>query len=139
MFFSDNLGPIPLQTRQYSDWHAAARLLDDTEGERILIQDYRPLADSLEWELGQSYWQRHGSQAFVGLGSVPFLINNDGIQSMRAAELLFTSLQCAKDAGQSVDDIVVLELGIGVGLLPGFSSTGFAIFVNKLAWIIMTA
>ena len=43
------------------------------------LQDYRPLAESLEWELGQEYLRRRGSLAFIGDHEpVPFVVNNDG-------------------------------------------------------------
>jgi hypothetical protein len=57
-----------------------------------IIQDYCPLAESLEWELGQQYFRERGNKAFIGdTIPVPFLINNDGTLSRNAAEVFFTS------------------------------------------------
>jgi hypothetical protein len=94
--------------------------LDDAQAGRIILQDFRPLGESLEWELGQQYWLERGNQAFVGSEPVPFLINNDGNLSMKAAEVFFTSLQEAEKAGKLEEDIFVLELGIGVGLFARY-------------------
>ena len=52
-----------------------------------MLQDYRPLAERLEWELGQEYLRRRGSLAFIGDHEpVPFLVNNDSNLSIKAAE-----------------------------------------------------
>jgi tetratricopeptide (TPR) repeat protein len=91
------------------------------QGGRLLIEDYRPLTDSLAWQLGQQYWLQRGSQAFISdANPVPFTVNNDGGLSVRAAELLFTSLQIAEEAGNVEDEILVLEFGIGVGLFARY-------------------
>lgn len=97
------------------------QIIADAQGGRLVLEEYRPLTESLVWELGQQYWLERGSQAFISDSDrVPFAINNDGRLSMRAAELLFTSLQNAKEADSVEDDIFVLELGIGVGLFARY-------------------
>src|SRR3977135_3070790 len=88
---------------------------------RECIQDFVPLAQSLEWDLGQEYLRQRGNKAFISDASpVPFVINNDGTLSRNAAELLFTSLVEDEKAGTLEPDINVLELGIGVGLFARF-------------------
>jgi tetratricopeptide (TPR) repeat protein len=86
-----------------------------------VIQDFVPLAESLEWDLGQQYLRQRGNKAFISDASpVPFVVNNDGTLSQNAAEVLFTSLVDAETAGTLEADISVLELGIGVGLFARY-------------------
>src|SRR5262249_22468156 len=88
---------------------------------RAVIQDFVPLADSLEWNLGQEYLRQRGNKAFLSDASpVPFVINNDGTLSRNAAEVFFASLQDAEEAGTLEDELFVLELGIGVGLFARY-------------------
>jgi tetratricopeptide (TPR) repeat protein len=85
------------------------------------VQEFVPLADSLEWELGQEYLRERGNKAFIGDASpVPFVINNDGALSRQAAEVLFANLVAAEKAGTLERDVFVLELGVGVGLFARF-------------------
>jgi tetratricopeptide (TPR) repeat protein len=51
---------------------------------------------------------------------VPFIVNNDGALSRNAADVFFASLVAADKLGQLDGDIVVLELGIGVGLFARY-------------------
>lgn len=106
---ADSAGPSPLA------------VLDAAQAGRVVLEDYRPLADSLDWRLGQEYLRRRGSLAFIGDPEpVPFVVNNDGGLSLRAAEVFFASLVEAEKAGPLPPALVVLELGIGVGLFARF-------------------
>src|SRR5262245_64369311 len=97
------------------------QVLADAQSGRDVVQDFVPLAESLEWELGQQYLRERGNKAFISDASpVPYVINNDGTLSRRAAELFFASLVEAEKAGTLDEDINVLELGIGVGLFARF-------------------
>jgi tetratricopeptide (TPR) repeat protein len=88
---------------------------------RFILQDFCPLADSIEWELGQRYLQERGNKAFLhDAEPVPFAVNNDGNLSAQAAEVLFASLTAADQAGTLEPDIFVLEVGIGVGLFARY-------------------
>lgn len=88
---------------------------------REIIQDFVPLAESLEWELGQQYLRERGNKAFISDASpVPFVVNNDGTLSRNAAEVFFASLIEAEKDETLEKDIFVLELGIGVGLFARF-------------------
>ncbi len=99
----------------------AHQVLSGTQFTRDVIQDFVPLAQSLEWELGQQYLRERGNKAFISDASpVPFVVNNDGTLSKNAAEVFFASLLAADQAGTLEDDIYVLELGIGVGLFARF-------------------
>src|SRR5437870_2408088 len=97
------------------------QILTNAQDSRPVVQDFVPLAESLEWELGQQYLRDRGNKAFISDASpVPFVINNDGTLSRNAAEVFFTSLVEADSAGTLEDEIFVLELGIGVGLFARF-------------------
>ena len=51
---------------------------------RPIIQDFCPLAESLEWRIGQGYLRERGIQAFTTEpGPVPFAINYDGSSMAR--------------------------------------------------------
>src|SRR3954471_16046299 len=96
---------------------AAEAILAMSQSSRDVIQDFVPLADSLEWQLGQEYLRQRGNKAFLSdARPVPFVINNDGTLSRNAAAVFFASLQEAEQDGPLEDEIFVLELGIGVGL-----------------------
>jgi tetratricopeptide (TPR) repeat protein len=104
----------------------AEQVLTHAQSGREVIQDYCPLAESLEWELGQQYFRERGNKAFISDAiPVPFLINNDGTLSRNAAEVFFASCQAADKAGGLEDEIFVLELGIGVGLFARFFLDNF--------------
>jgi tetratricopeptide (TPR) repeat protein len=100
---------------------AAEAILAKAQGSRAVIQDFVPLADSLEWKLGQEYLRQRGNKAFLSDASpVPFVINNDGSLSQNAAEVFFASLLDAEEKGPLEEEIFVLELGIGVGLFARY-------------------
>jgi hypothetical protein len=40
-------------------------ILDQAQSGRLVLQNFHPLADSLEWELGQEYLRQRGSLAFI--------------------------------------------------------------------------
>jgi hypothetical protein len=95
----------------------SAESLARAQDSRPVVQDYCPLPQSIEWQLGQRYLREHGSKAFLhDAAPVPYVVNNDGTLSLRAARVLFQSLQEAEAEGGLEDEIYVLELGIGVGL-----------------------
>src|SRR5438067_13107019 len=87
------------------------QVLRQAQSSREVIQDFVPLAQSLEWDLGQQYLRQRGNKAFISDSSpVPFVINNDGTLSRHAAEVFFTSLLEADKAGTLPKEIHVLEL-----------------------------
>ena len=109
----------------------AEQVLAHAQSGREIVQDFVPLAESLEWELGQQYLRQRGNKAFLSDASpVPFVVNNDGSLSRNAAEVFFTSLVEADKAGQLEQDIFVLELGIGVGLFARY----FLDSLKDLCW-----
>ena len=109
------------QTSEVAAGSLAERVLAHAQAGREVIQDFVELAASLEWELGQEYLRQRGNKAFLSDASpVPFVVNNDGTLSRNAAEVLFVGLQTAEQDGTLEDEIVVLELGIGVGLFARY-------------------
>jgi tetratricopeptide (TPR) repeat protein len=99
----------------------AEQVLSHAQAGRDIIQDFVPLADSLEWELGQQYLRERGNKAFISDASpVPFVINNDGTLSRNAAEVFYASVAASDAEGTLEPEIFVLELGIGVGLFARF-------------------
>lgn len=89
-----------------------------------IVEEFRPLTESLEWSLGQDYWQERGSQAFFG-DHVPFKITNDGNLARKAADLLFISLVDADASGSLEPRINVLEFGAGSGLFARYLLDAF--------------
>ena len=70
---------MQLNHNDNQDGEPIAQMLAHPTVPRPVIQDYCPLAESLEWELGQQYFRERGNKAFIGdTIPVPFLINNDG-------------------------------------------------------------
>ena len=98
-------GPVP-----------ATETLQRVREWKQLVQDYRPVAESLEWQLARLFWNRDGVFPFAD-GSVPYLVNNDGRLSADAAAVLFAN--CA-EAGPADGPIRVLELGAGSGLFARY-------------------
>ncbi len=112
----------PSADRAAGNTSLAEQVLAHAQAGREVVQDFCPLADSLEWELGQQYLRQRGNKAFISdAAPVPFVINNDGTLSRHAAEVFFVSLMEADKTGHLQEkDIFVLELGIGVGLFARF-------------------
>lgn len=102
------------------------QVLSHAQSGRDVVQDFCPLAESLEWELGQDYLRERGNKAFISDASpVPFVINNDGTLSRHAAEVLFASCLAAEKDGTLEPEIFVLELGVGVGLFARYFLDSF--------------
>jgi tetratricopeptide (TPR) repeat protein len=98
-------------------------LIEAAQAGRVVLQDYLPLAESLEWELGARYLERRGCRAFLSDPiPVPYIVNNTGLLSRHAAELLFRSLAAE---GNTQGNLVVLELGIGLGLFARYFLDAF--------------
>jgi hypothetical protein len=104
------------------------------QASRIVIQDFVPLAESLEWLLGQQYLRDRGNKAFISDASpVPYVCNNDGTLSYHSSAVFFQSLVEAEQAGELPpnEEIFVLELGIGVGLFARFFLDAFRQLCQK--------
>ena len=81
----------------------------------VLLEDFRPLCESLEWQLGQLYYAKSGHQAFLS-GGIPYLVNNSGVLSTIAAELFFESLLEREGKGLLGPRLLALEPAVGSGL-----------------------
>lgn len=90
---------------------SAEEILRAEIGRPVVLQPYRPLCQSLDWELGQLFYIKNGNRGFLD-GEVPYLVNSDGVLSARAASLFFRSLEERK-RGSDKADVRVLELGGG--------------------------
>src|SRR6516164_5880302 len=56
----------------------AQAILTRALADRPVIEDFRPFAESIEWQLGGQYLRERGNKAFLGdARPVPYLINND--------------------------------------------------------------
>lgn len=95
-------------------------MLSDVTAISRVIEEFRPVCESIEWTLGHLHWARAGVVPFVR-NEVPFLINNDGLTSESAAAVLFASCKQSSGAGP----IRVLELGAGLGLFARFFLDAF--------------
>jgi len=94
-------------------------ILARAQSVRRMIQDFRPISESIEVELSRQYFQERGTRAFAR-HSVPFEVNNDGNFSIRTATVLFESLRASEENGTLEPTIYVLELGVGPGLFARF-------------------
>lgn len=95
-------------------------VLDSVQLKPRVCQDFRPLAQSLEWELSDLHWRKAGLMPFVE-NDVPYTINNDSRLSESAAAVLFS--RCLE--APAVDEIRVLELGAGTGLFARYLLDSF--------------
>jgi hypothetical protein len=88
--------PLARASQGKEDLSPAEAVLAQAQAGRVVIQDFCPLADSVEWQLGQRYLQQRGAQAFLSdARPVPDVVNNDGTQSRHAAEVFFASAAAA--------------------------------------------
>jgi hypothetical protein len=88
----------------------STHVLSNALSNRDIIQDFIPLTQSLEWELGQQYFRERGSKAFTADAMpVPHVINNDDTLSRNAAEVLFSSLVEAEKTSTLEEEILILE------------------------------
>lgn len=85
------------------------------------LEPFRPLCESLEWQLAQEAWSRGGTGLFAR-GEVPYVINNSGRLSESLASIL---LALCRRRGTGTEPIEVLELGAGSGLFARYFVSAF--------------
>ncbi|MDZ7638102.1 MAG: hypothetical protein U5J83_07605 [Bryobacterales bacterium] len=120
---------LPLPFDQWSERYPfaesnpdIARVLDGVKVPSQVVEEFRPLAECLEWRLSALYWDTAGVMPFLD-SEVPFLINNTGRLSENVAALLFAN---CLDAGESLEsEIRVVEFGAGTGLFARFMLDSF--------------
>lgn len=100
---------------------ATSKIIGNVVDPRLVLQDFMPADQSLEWEIGASHWRSMGVRPFIR-NEVPFLINNDGLLSELAATLLFSN--CVESAGAD-RAVNVVEYGAGSGLFARFFLDAF--------------
>lgn len=84
------------------------------------VQGFRPLTDTLEWQLAEVHWAQAGLRPFAE-NQVPHLVTSSGRLSQRAAAVLHQSCVASPPAGA----LTVLELGAGTGLFARFFLDAF--------------
>lgn len=94
--------------------------LAQVEPPRVLLEDFRPLAECLESRLADFYWKRNGVAGFLDQ-EVPYVIHNDGWLSWQAAHILFANCEETSPTGA----IHVVEVGAGTGLFGRFLLDAF--------------
>lgn len=87
------------------------RALERARSASSVLEELRPVSESLEWRVAEQYWADVGVLAFAR-SKVPYVINNSGWLSLQAARLLFASCEAAPPQGRWY----MLELGAGSGL-----------------------
>lgn len=105
--------------------HKTVSIIDSAVEPSVVLQSYRPVCESLDWELGQCYYANKGNMAFLDDG-VPYLVNNDGLLSERAAGLFFTSLEERSRSQVLPDKLWVLEFGAGSCLFARLFEKAFS-------------
>jgi tetratricopeptide (TPR) repeat protein len=121
--YATRIQPVPVPLMSTSAPHLAS-LLGASQSDRAVLQDFTPLAASLEWELSGRYFSRRGSLAFLTAHiPVPYTVNNHGTPSRQAAEVFFAALTSGEIVSHG--EIVILELGIGLGLFARYFLDAF--------------
>lgn len=100
--------------------HDILSALDNVHIKQVILQDFKPLCDSLEWEISDAYWKERGAQPFAE-DEVPFIVNNSGILSENTATVLFAN--CTEFSPDG--DITVVELGAGSALFSKYFLDAF--------------
>jgi len=86
-----------------------------------MLEDDKPLSESLEWRLSEAYWNTAGTRGFVQ-SDIPYTITSSGTLSANAARLLFAN--CLEHPPAGAFD--VLEIGAGTGLFARLFLDEFA-------------
>jgi hypothetical protein len=111
-----------------------SQLLGNVQPDGVILEDFQPVTECLEWRLAEHQWSTRGLLPFVD-GEVPFWINNTGRLSEDAAVLLFT---LCEDAALVTDEIRVVEFGAGTGLFARYLLDDFNPSAGSRTAITMT-
>lgn len=109
------------QLKQVRSSEDTGKIIGSVADPRLILQDFVPAGQSLEWEIGAMHWRTMGVRPFVR-NEVPFLINNDGLLSALAAVLLFTN---CRETSKDNEPINVIEFGAGSGLFARYFLDAF--------------
>lgn len=91
-----------------------------------MIEDFTPVAEGFEARLAGTYWENSGLLPFLD-NEVPFLINNDGRLSERAAAVFFAYCSEVPDVPEAFQ---VLEIGAGTGLFAKYFLDAFRLICD---------
>ncbi|MEL7220720.1 MAG: SAM-dependent methyltransferase [Bacteroidota bacterium] len=86
------------------------------ENKSYLIEELKPFADSLIWQLSRDYYQQTGLDAWSS-GAVPHHVTSNARVGKTYAELIFAFLKDLATKGQSQETVYIVELGAGHGRL----------------------
>ena len=86
-----------------------------TDPDAVVLHDWTPLTETLDWRLGKLAYQARGTSLFIN-NEVPNLLHQGGLIPYRAAEVLFANCAEAQASGTLDDEIIVVEPGMGMGL-----------------------
>ena len=103
-------GQAPATSEQQSE---KPNVSEDTQ--RLLLEDWTPLAHCLAYRIGRLAWMRHAAALFAD-ETVPHLIHDNGTVSQRTARLLFAWCEEQAANGTLPAEINVCEIGMGTGL-----------------------
>ncbi|MBI5610959.1 MAG: tetratricopeptide repeat protein [Deltaproteobacteria bacterium] len=95
------------------------------QSDRLLLEEWTPLARCLAWRVGRLAWQPGAVDLFAD-ETVPHLIHDNGAMSQRSAAVLFAWCEDQEAAGTLPGQIVVCEFGIGTGLHLRYLLDAFA-------------
>lgn len=84
-------------------------------GDDVLLQDWAPLSQCLDWKLARSAWAISADELFEDQ-HVPNLTHDSGALSVRNARLLLRWCEEQAAAGTLPERITVVEIGMGTGL-----------------------
>jgi hypothetical protein len=85
-----------------------------------LIEEEKPLPESLEWKLSELYWNTTGTRGFVQ-SEIPYTITSGGALSLNAARLFYAN--CCEHPAERLEAI---EIGAGTGLFARLFLDEFA-------------
>lgn len=83
-----------------------------------ILEENRPLSQSLLWRLQRNYFERQGIQAWSQAAVPQYITSNPAIANAYAQVLFAFLRDCRRDSSQSVDldqPIYIVELGAGSG------------------------
>ncbi len=90
-------------------------MLRNVSATRFVLEEFRPLTQSLGWRLADLFWAEAGVRPFIE-NEVPFVVTSNGRLSDDAAAVLLANCADSRSDGP----VVVLELGAGTGLFARY-------------------
>ncbi len=104
------LPPMSLDELLNSSPGSPQQALASAAAEIRVIQDFTPLAESIEWHASRLHWESAGTQPFAN-SHVPYVVNNAGWLARLTADVLVANFR-----RHPAERFSLLELGAGTGL-----------------------